>query len=159
MSSTDDLTCVVEQEPPLKPPASAKPSSKLSQAGEWLKKSRKNQALTGLGLLTLIAVPCIVGPSVAAANKAKQQKQAAALSDYGGEYEDDPNSPRTFNAAGGNSTGLRVPRRTRESRASLTRPETWTPFVKIKDGQVGVVGCAGSWLSVCAAPCICGCAG
>jgi hypothetical protein len=160
MSSTDLRIEVTEQpegktplpDSPVKP---QQPGSKPSKLPSWLQ-SKRNKVLAGLGLLTLIAVPCIVGPSVAAA-QAKQRQRNATIDNVkrdptAGElrFTDDRSGRTTsFDAsrfAGndtlGNST-LKVPRRTRQA---STKPERWSPFIKIKDGQVcgGLVGCTGA---------------
>jgi hypothetical protein len=157
MSSSDDMRVVVDQMPadPVKPAPSKLPS--------WLQ-SKRNKALTGLGLLTLIAIPAIVAPVVVSQQKQQQQnalnsrdpKAQEQMARNAAQQNEDPDpgfveySPRQrkFNATGlnstlprGNSTRLKVPQRSwtqaNKTRAALTKPENWTPFIKIKDGQVG----------------------
>jgi type II secretory pathway pseudopilin PulG len=156
--SSSDLQVVVDQMPadPVKPSPSKLP--------KWLQ-SNRNKALTGLGLLTLIAIPAIVAPVVVSQQKQQQQNALRSTDPASEQYardaadqNEDPDdfvavdSPRrpttTFNATryGGNTTRrgktsrLKVPPRSwanaNKTRASLTRPERWTPFVKIRDGQV-----------------------
>jgi hypothetical protein len=161
MSSADDLQVVVDPMPadPVKPAPSKLPS--------WLQ-SKRNKALTGLGLLTLLAIPAIVAPVVV--SQQRKQQQQLSLSDQSQSEQmardaasqnedpddfvavDSPRRPRTtrFNATRFNSTGvtrgnrtsrLKVPARSwalaNKTRDTLTKPERWTPFVKIRDGQVG----------------------
>jgi hypothetical protein len=154
------MRVVVDQMPadPVKPAPSKLPS--------WLQ-SKRNKALTGLGLLTLIAIPAIVAPVVVSQQKQQQQQQnalnsrdpKAQMARNAAQQNEDPDpgfveySPRqrTFNATGlgslprGNSTRLKVPQRSwtqaNKTRAALTKPENWTPFIKIKDGQVGGLAC------------------
>lgn len=158
--SSSDLRVVVDQMPadPVKPAPSKLP--------KWLQ-SKRNKALTGLGLLTLIAIPAIVAPVVVSqqkkqqqnalnADRSRQQEQMARDAELQNEDPDDfdavdsPKRPTTrFNATkytgvtrGNRTSRLKVPPRSwaaaNRTRASLTRPERWTPFVKIRDGQVGL---------------------
>lgn len=162
MSSTDDMHVVVDPMPadPVKPAPSKLPS--------WLQ-SKRNKALTGLGLLTLLAIPAIVAPVVVSQQRKQQQHQlspsdqsqaeqmardAASQNEDPDDFDavDGPRRPGTtrFNATRYNGIGvtrgnrtsrLKVPARSwtlaNKTRASLTKPERWTPFVKIRDGQVG----------------------
>lgn len=154
--SSSDLQVVVDQMPadPVKPSPSKLP--------KWLQ-SNRNKALTGLGLLTLIAIPAIVAPVVVSQQKKQQQNALRSTDPSSEQYArdamdqnedpddfvavDSPRRPTTrFNATrySGNTTRrgtrLKVPPRSwanaNKTRASLTRPERWTPFVKIRDGQV-----------------------
>lgn len=162
MSASDDMRVVVDQMPadPVKPPPSKLPS--------WLQ-SKRNKALAGLSLLTLIAIPAIVAPVVVSQQKQQQHNTVSPrdqqladeqMARNAATQNEDPDAfidveaPRVrnttrFNATRYNSTRatrrnttstLKVPARSwalaNKTRASLTKPETWTPFVKIRDGQV-----------------------
>lgn len=162
MSASDDMRVVVDQMPadPVKPPPSKLPS--------WLQ-SKRNKALAGLSLLTLIAIPAIVAPVVVSQQKQQQHNTVSPRDQQMADEQmarntatqnEDPDAfidveaPRVrnttrFNATRYNSTRgtrrnttstLKVPARSwalaNKTRASLTKPETWTPFVKIRDGQV-----------------------
>lgn len=137
--SSSDLQVVVDppvSSSPADPPVKPAPKKTLQERLPSFLHSRRNQALTGLGLLTLIAVPCIVGPSVAAAKKARNRDPLRNADPDWAIGDDGMPRTTTWDASGysGRNGTLKVPRRTRVS-ASL-KPETWTSYVKIKDGQV-----------------------
>uniref|UniRef100_A0A383VL97 mannan endo-1,4-beta-mannosidase n=1 Tax=Tetradesmus obliquus TaxID=3088 RepID=A0A383VL97_TETOB len=147
--SSSDLQVVVQDIPadPVKPAAAAK-TGKLAgaaAASKQLLSTPKGKALAGLGLLCVL-LPAIVVPAAVASQKNKQGRTQLANSNSRGINSQtgsdvDPNS---FVGADGqlttSNTTLKVPTRTlnktKDAVAKKTfESETWTPYVKIANGQ------------------------
>jgi hypothetical protein len=149
MSSTD-LQVVVQDVPadPVKPAAAAK-TGKLAgaaAAGKQLLSTPKGKALAGLGVLCVL-LPAIIVPAAVASQKNKQSSTQLANSQSRGinsQTGSDIDSSSFVGADGGlvtSNTTLKVPTRTlnktKDAVAAKTfEKETWTPFVKIANGQV-----------------------
>jgi hypothetical protein len=155
MSSTD-LQVVVQEIPadPVKPAAAAK-TGKLAgaaAASKQLLSTPKGKALAGLGLLCVL-LPAIVVPAAVASQKNKQHRTQLANSssrDINSQTGSDLN-PDSFVGPDGelttSNTTLKVPTRTlnktTEAVAKKTfEKETWTPYVKIANGQVRLAAAA-----------------
>lgn len=161
--SSSDMHVVVDQMPtdPVKPKPSKLPSWLQSKRNKGL------AALGLLTLIAVPAIvaPVVVSQQKQQQQRntvspRDQQVTDEQLARNAAEQDSDPDdfvaveTPRRpgttkFNATrfnttkrrNGTSTRLKVPARSwalaNKTRTSLTKPETWTPFVKIKDGQVG----------------------